>query len=85
MYDLEFEKDFIKAFSKIKNKVIRKQIYSKLKELKLRVPIGKKLHNNIYWSLKVNQYRIIYKFDNKIKIVFIINILNRKNDYKELD
>ena len=43
MYELFFREDFNKKFNKIKDKNLRKQIYLKIIQLKVRNPIGKKL------------------------------------------
>ena len=82
MHTLIFTVQFDKSFSKIKDYVVKKQIWNKIFELENRVPIGKKLKGNPYWSIHVNKYRIIYEFDDEE--VRIADILLRKNSYRDI-
>lgn len=79
---LEYKEEFFKSLKVIKDKSVLKSIKSKIDQLKKQVPIGKKLVNSPYWSIRVNRFRIIYRF--KGKIVTIIRILPRKRGYREL-
>lgn len=82
MNTLIFTEKFEKNFSKIKDKTIQKQIWNKIQELEQRAPLGKKLKGNPFWSIHVNQYRIIYQIAGST--VTIIDLLLRKHDYREL-
>lgn len=82
MYDLIFTEAFDKSFSKIKNKVIKNQIWKKILELENKAPLGKKLKNNPFWSIHINKYRLIYGL--KSKQIIIIELLSRKKEYREL-
>ena len=81
MYSLIFTEAFEKSYSKIDNKQIQKQIWSKCQELELRAPLGKKLKSNPYWSIHINKYRVIYQM--KGTQIVIVDILQRKYDYRE--
>ena len=82
MLILLFSKKFEKSFSKINDKIIKKQIWTKIQELEKRAPLGKKLKGNSYWSIHVNKYRVIYEI--RSNQLLIADILQRKHDYKEL-
>lgn len=47
--------------------------------------LGKKLIGNPYWSLRVGNYRVIYCIDENKKIIEILHVIPRKNDYREID
>jgi len=80
MFSLVFTKQFDKSFSKIKDKIIKKQIWNKILELEKKAPLGKKLKANPFWSVHINKYRVIYEIKND-KIT-IADILQRKHDYR---
>ncbi len=82
MYTLIFSEQFDKSFSKIEDKILKKQIWKKIQKLELRAPLGKKLKANPYWSIHVNKYRIIYEL--KANQIIIADILFRKHDYREV-
>ena len=82
MFTLIFSEQFDKSFSKINNKQIQKQIWSKITELESRAPIGKKLKGNPFWSIRAGKYRIIYLLEGSE--VIIADILLRKQDYKDI-
>ena len=82
MFALIFTEQFDRSFSRIKDKNFKEQVWKKISELENRAPIGKKLKGNPYWSIHVNRYRVIYQLiGNQI---IIVEILERKNDYREL-
>lgn len=82
MNSLIFTEQFDKSFSKIKDKNVQKQIWNKIKELELRAPLGKKLKGNPYWSIHISRFRVIYEI--RVNQITIADILERKNDYREL-
>lgn len=82
MFTLHFSSQFSTSFSKIKNTTTQKQIWKKVLQLEHRAPIGKKLRGNSYWSMHINKFRVIYHL--KGKNVYIADILERKNQYREL-
>jgi mRNA-degrading endonuclease RelE of RelBE toxin-antitoxin system len=81
MNNLIFTEQFDKSFSKLKDKLIQKQIWNKIIELENRSPIGKKLKGNPYWSIHINRYRVIYEISGSN--ITLIDIIERKNDYRE--
>ena len=83
MNTLEFKEEFFKSLNIIKNKNILASVHRKIEQLKDHVPIGKKLIHSPYWSIRVEKFRIIYRF--KGSMVTIIRLLPRKYDYRELD
>ena len=82
MFTLLFSEQFEKSFSKIKDKELQKQIWSKIKELEGKAPLGKKLKGNPYWSIHINKFRVIYELRGNQ--VIIADVLQRKFDYREL-
>jgi mRNA-degrading endonuclease RelE of RelBE toxin-antitoxin system len=84
MYKLIFRKSFDESFSSFKDKIVQKQIFKKIQQLKIRVPIGKKVKGYPYWSLRVGDFRIIYKINKSSSVVELLDILSRKRDYREL-
>ena len=82
MNKLLFSKQFEKSFSRLRNKTVKKQIWQKILQLENRAPIGKKLKNNPFWSVHVNQYRIIYLMEGSI--ITVLDILERRHSYREL-
>ena len=84
MYQLLFREAFNKSFGKIRDDKIRKQIWKKIKQLEEFAPLGKHLSGQPYWSIHIEDYRVIYLFfgyENKVEIV---DIFSRKHDYREL-
>jgi len=82
MNKLHISESFDSSFSKLKDKSTKKQIWKKILELEYRIPIGKKLKGNPYWSIHVNRFRVIYKYlGNQVEI---IELLERKRDYREI-
>jgi hypothetical protein len=53
MYELIIKEQFDRSFSKIKDFKTKKQILTKILELKTMAPIGKKLVGNPYWSIHI--------------------------------
>ncbi|MFH1592033.1 MAG: type II toxin-antitoxin system RelE/ParE family toxin [Candidatus Woesearchaeota archaeon] len=82
MNKIEIKEDFFKSLKIVKDKSILRSILDKIQQLKNRVPIGKKLVDSPYWSIRVDKFRIIYRF--KGEVVTIIRLLPRKFDYREL-
>lgn len=82
MFVLIFTEQFEKSFSKIKDKTDKKQVWNKIIELESRVPLGKKLKGNPYWSIHIGRYRVVYEL--KIDQIIIADLLERKHDYREL-
>ena len=82
MNTIEIKEDFFKSLKIVKNSSTLKTINQKIEQLKERCPLGKKLVSSPYWSIRVDRYRIIYRFrgDN----VTIIRLLPRKHSYREL-
>lgn len=82
MNKIEFKEEFFKSIKIVKDNRILKSIHKKINQLKEHVPLGKKLVNSPYWSIRVEKYRIIYRF--KDDLVTIIRLLPRKYEYREL-
>ena len=82
MFDLIFSEQFDKSFSKIRDMKSQQQIWKKILELESRAPIGKKLKGNPYWSIHIGRYRVIYEL--KGNQIGLADILERKNDYREI-
>jgi mRNA-degrading endonuclease RelE of RelBE toxin-antitoxin system len=84
MYELVFKERFNIQFSKIKDKDLRKQIYFKILQLKVRCPIGRKLVNTSFWRIRIKNYRIVYEIFEHKREIEIITILKRGKEYKDL-
>ena len=84
MYKLFFREDFNKKFNKIKDKNLKKQIYLKIVQLKVRNPIGKKLVSTNYFRIRIKNYRIVYEIFEDKKQVEIITLLKRGDEYRDL-
>ncbi|MEK6808656.1 MAG: type II toxin-antitoxin system RelE/ParE family toxin [Nanoarchaeota archaeon] len=65
--------------------MLKEQIWKKIQQLKIMPLLGKKLIGNPYWSLRVGNYRVIYCIDENKKIIEILHVIPRKNDYREID
>ena len=69
-------------------KKIQGQIWKKINSLELNaLPSGSKILNSQlgYRSLRSGDYRILYKFDDKKKLVTISNIGDRKEVYRLIE
>jgi len=84
MYELIIKEQFDKSFSKIKDFKTKKQIWTKILELKTMAPIGKKLVGNPYWSIHIGKFRVIYVFHKHSSEIEIVDLLSRKHDYREI-
>jgi len=84
MYELIIKEQFDKSFSKIKGLKTKKQIWTKILELKTMAPIGKKLVGNPYWSIHIGKFRVIYILHKHSSEIEIVDILSRKHDYREI-
>ena len=82
MYSLIFSEAFEKSYSKVKDDQIKKPIWKKILQLEEKAPLGKKLKGNLYWSIHINRFRVIYQIENNVMTV--IELLERKHDYREL-
>ncbi len=83
MFELVFRRAFEKSFKKLETPP-QKQIQNKILELKQNSILGKKLGHYPYWSIHIGKYRIIYQIHSKDNKIELIEILQRKHDYKEL-
>lgn len=83
-FNLIFKERFDSTFSKIKDSIAREQIWKKIQQLKERAPIGKKLTGHPFWSIHVGRFRVIYLLHAHSNEIELIDILERKHDYREL-
>jgi len=84
MFKLTFRNSFGKSFSTLKDKKLKKQIFKKIELLKQHAPLGKKLTGYPYWSLHIGAYRVIYELHRVEQEVEIVELLERKHNYREL-
>ena len=84
MYEIEYKESFFKSLKKLDEKIDDKLIMDKIEHLRFRpLGIGKRLVGVPYWSLRLGKrIRLIYRIDGN-KVV-IVDILERKHDYKDL-
>jgi len=75
---IEFDKKASKDLEKL-DKSIKQEIKKKLIEFKKNPLKGKHLKHCDFWSLRVNDYRLIYRLtNNKIQILYVAH---RKDVY----
>lgn len=84
MFKLIFKEQFEKSFSKISDLIVKKQIWKKVQQLKDRAPIGKKLVGHPYWSIHIGRFRVLYVLHNRSQEIELVDVLERKKDYREL-
>ena len=83
MLRIYYREQFFKDLKEIKNKDIRERIVKKTLEFEKRDnPLGKKLEGVVYWSVRVEKYRII--FEKKGNDIDFYRVLKRKFKYREL-
>jgi len=83
MLKISYREQFFKDLKSIKDKPIRDRIVQKTLEFEKKDgPLGKKLSNVPYWSVRVGKHRIIFeKEGNKVDF---LKIIARKFKYREL-
>lgn len=83
MYELIFDDQVYKDLERL-NKSTYKRIVSTIKKKLTQDPVsfGKPLTGNLkgYYRLRIDDYRVIYKIENKKLIVFVIAVGARKDD-----
>ncbi len=62
---------------------VRKRIRKKLEELKQYPERGNHVRYSAFWSLRAENYRIIYEIDKKEKKVIILHVGHRKDVYDD--
>lgn len=83
-FTLFFKEQFEKSLSEIKDEQAKRQVWNKVQQLKERAPIGKKLASCPYWSIHVGRFRIIYILHLHSAEVELVDIFERKHDYRDL-
>lgn len=86
-WKIEFDKKVKKDFEKL-DIVIRKRIFSKLKEISMLdnpKSTGKALTGNLsgLWRYRVGDYRIICFLDNRKLIVLVVGVGHRNSIYDD--
>lgn len=84
MYDIEYKDSFFKSLKLLGRKIDDHLLRSKIEQLRFRPHgIGKRLVGVPYWSLRVGKrIRLIYRVEGNV--VTIVDLLERKHDYREL-
>jgi len=82
MYTIILEKEAEKFLYKI-DRTLVERITKRLHELEVNPELGKPLVGKLsgLWSLRIGDYRAIYKIKNKELIVLILKLGHRKNIY----
>ena len=80
---LIFEKKVQKQLLKIPLPVHRRVITA-LRSIQTNPVSGIKLHGELkdYYKFRVGDYRIVYRFDSKEKIVYVVKIEHRQGVYR---
>lgn len=84
MYEIHYKDSFFKSLERLKEKVSNKLVRDKIEQLRFR-PYGlaKRFVGVPYWSMRIGKrIRLIYRVEGNI--VTVINLLERKHDYREL-
>jgi len=80
---LLFDKQFKKDLEKL-DKHPRERILSKVYELENKPELGKHLIGIDLWSLRIGNYRVIYKIKHNELIILVLTVEHRKKVYKDL-
>ena len=83
-YKVELSPKAYKFLEKTDNK-LKERIKKKLKILENNPILGKPLTGSIYFSLRIGDYRVIYRIKRGKKKIKIIFIAHRKHVYTEFD
>jgi len=77
--DKKADKQFLKLPRNIQEKIIRGY-----NSLRINPISGEKLYGKLkdYYKFRVGDYRIVYRFDQKEKIVYVVKIEHRQGVYK---
>ena len=82
-YQIELSKNVIKFLQKLdKKSLYRIQGAIELLGENPKPPKSKKLINEIYWRVRVGDYRIIYEIRDNRLLIIIIKIAKRSDIYK---
>lgn len=90
MYNLTFAPAAFNLFKK-NPKPLQEKLLDKARELRINPFLGKrlsgkyKLLNSYRFSLSGHEYRIIYQYNTRSKLIIIRLIDTRENIYKKLD
>lgn len=76
MFQLIVSAQFSRSLVRIKGRAIHKRVWGKVLELARRAPMGKTLHGNPYWSLRVGRLRI--SDERRRSQVIVADILSRQ-------
>ena len=83
MYSIIFDKQAANFFRKL-DRDIQERIGKKIESLASNPEMGKSLVGKLsgLWSLRIGDYRAIYKIKNKELIILILKLGHRKNVYE---
>ncbi len=85
MYKIILTKKSEKILDRIKDEKLLKYIIKSLKKLEHSPYIGKKLRGfDSLYRIRVGKFRIIYKIDEKEKVIYIVLIDKRSRVYKRI-
>jgi len=82
-YRIILTKKFDKKFSSL-DREMQLRVIEKIKILKIKPDIGKPLKGKFKGlsSLRIGDYRMIYKIDKKKNIIYVVAINHRKSAYR---
>ncbi len=82
MYSIVFHKKAKNQFDKL-DSLLQERIFNSLERIRIRPHhFVKKLVGNSFYSLRVGEYRIILDIQNKLLVVYVLEVGHRKNIYK---
>ncbi len=85
MYELKILKSAQRDMKSIKDKNILYRIHKAILSLKHSPYIGKKLRGfDSLYRIRIGKFRIIYKIDEKEKVIYIVLIDKRSRVYKRI-
>jgi mRNA interferase RelE/StbE len=84
-YEVRFKPSAAKAFAKL-DKAVQERIAPKLDALATtpRPPGAEKLVGEDAWRIRVGDYRIVYAIEDRVLVVLVLHVGNRREIYKRL-
>ena len=74
-----FERDFKRLSRSVQDRIIEL-----VEELKSNPYLGKKLRSLPYYSLRVGEYRVIYKINEREHVITLMTVFHRRVGYRRI-
>ncbi len=85
-YSLRIKKSAVKDLEAVASKADRRRIIKRIESLAAnpRPPGAQKLSSHDRYRVRQGRYRILYRIEDRILVVYVIKVGDRKNVYKNL-